>query len=129
MHITSTLRLLVIGCLILSYKPVKEPALIPEAVNKNKEGAELIRLRGHARDLREVAAKGHYNPKIFFLADMSIPSGKKRFFVYNSDRDSIEMGGLVAHGSGQGNSSALGFSNSVGSNCTSLGKYEIGNSY
>ena len=129
MQIASTLRLLVIGCLMLSYKPATEPALKTELVNKDEEGAELIRLRGHARDLKEFSSKGRYNQKIFFLVDMSLPSGRKRFFVYNSDKDSIELAGLVAHGSGQGNSSLIEFSNNVGSNCTSLGKYEIGNAY
>jgi hypothetical protein len=129
MQITSTLRLLVIGGLMLSYKSAKEPAIETKTpVFKDKAGTELIRLRDHAHELRELSDKGRHNQKIFFLIDMSIPSGKKRFFVYNSVKDSIELSGLVTHGSGQG-TGVIDFSNSVGSNCTSLGKYEIGNSY
>ena len=63
---------------------------------------------------------------------MSIPSGKKRFFVYNIAKDSIEYSSLVSHGSGSyfnGCDDRLIFSNMPNSNATSLGKYRIGNSY
>ena len=61
---------------------------------------------------------------------MRIPSGKKRFFVYNLEKDSVEAAGLVAHGSGSyKGTSELFFSNKPNSNCTSLGKYKIGGSY
>ena len=61
---------------------------------------------------------------------MRILSGKNRFFVYNLARDSVEIAGLVAHGSGIGkNNDIPTFSNTPNSYCTSLGKYKIGNSY
>jgi L,D-transpeptidase catalytic domain len=63
------------------------------------------------------------------MVDMKIESGKKRFFVYNLRKDSIELAGLVTHGSGKVNSDAIQFSNTEGSLCTSLGKYKIGNAY
>lgn len=64
------------------------------------------------------------------MIDMSLPSGRQRFFVYNIKKDSIEMGGLVTHGSGSiTGREDLFFSNEPGSNCTSLGKYKIGNAY
>ena len=52
-----------------------------------------------------------------------------RFFVYNLVKDSVEIAGLVAHGSGIANSDTPGFSNTPNSYCTSLGKYKIGKSY
>ena len=75
-------------------------------------------------------AAGKYSTRYCFLADMSVASGKKRFFVYNLETDSIEQSGLVTHGSGTDrNGDALFFSNEPGSNCTSLGNYAIGNAY
>jgi hypothetical protein len=65
-----------------------------------------------------------------FLLDMRLPSGKNRFFVYNLEKDSVEIAGLVTHGKGSGKGTdALTFSNMPNSNCTSLGKYKLGKSY
>ncbi|SHI85790.1 murein L,D-transpeptidase catalytic domain-containing protein [Flavobacterium terrae] len=74
-----------------------------------------------------------YNQKIIFLVDMKIPSNKNRFFVYNLEKNKILNEGLVAHGSGsekkKNSKGELFFSNVNNSLCTSLGKYEILNSY
>ncbi len=65
-----------------------------------------------------------------FFKDMKIQSGKKKFFVYNFDKDSVETAGLVSQGSGSDKGrDELYFSNEPNSNCTSLGKYKIGNLY
>ncbi len=71
-----------------------------------------------------------YNKAYCFLLDMRLPSGKNRFFVYNLTKDSVEIAGLVTHGSGSDNGTAgLIFSNVKNSNCTSIGKYKVGSSY
>ena len=89
----------------------------------------LLRLKQKADDLA-IYAKAHgYNTEYCFMADMKIESGKSRFFVYNIKKDSIEMAGLVAHGSGRTYSEDVQFSNAANSLCTSLGKYKIGGSY
>jgi len=76
-----------------------------------------------------VKQKG-FNDKIVFLVDMSIASGKNRFFVYDFETDSILYSGLVAHGSCySGFQVNPTFSNTVNSGCSSLGKYKIGNAY
>ncbi|HYH13699.1 MAG TPA: murein L,D-transpeptidase catalytic domain family protein, partial [Flavisolibacter sp.] len=65
-----------------------------------------------------------------FLIDMSQPSGRYRFFVYDFSKDSIVERGLVAHGSC--NTSYLAsaqFSNTPESGCSSLGKYKVSYSY
>jgi hypothetical protein len=65
-----------------------------------------------------------------FLIDMRLPSGKNRFFVYNLLKDSVEFTGLVTHGRGsESETGDLIFSNTPNSNCTSLGKYKIGDAY
>jgi hypothetical protein len=61
---------------------------------------------------------------------MRIPSGQKRFFVYDLLEDTVLAAGLVTHGSGSDKGSAdLYFSNTPNSNCTSLGKYKVGKPY
>ena len=92
--------------------------------------ATIKRLKAKAMAVKEFARANNYNTGYCFMADMSMASGEKRFFVYNLTSDSIELAGLVAHGSGRGRlSTRIEFSNSANSLCTSLGKYKIGNSY
>lgn len=62
-----------------------------------------------------------------FFADMSIHSGKKRFFVFDLQKKKILHSCLVCHGIGKGSTCTVPvFSNDKGSNCTSLGKYKTG---
>lgn len=90
----------------------------------------IVRLKQKA-PLAKGFVKAHgYNSTHCFLLDMRIPSGKNRFFVYNLLKDSVEIAGLVTHGSGSENGTGdLVFSNIKNSNCTSLGKYKTGKSY
>jgi hypothetical protein len=61
---------------------------------------------------------------------MSLPSGKKRFFIYDMKRDSIVNAGLVAHGSCRTRFlEEATFSNVPECGCSSLGKYKIGYTY
>ncbi len=100
------------------------------AIKKADLDAEVKqRVISHAATISKYAGANNYNTQYCFLADMKIASGKSRFFVYNLERDSVELTGLVTHGSGKSNSSNIQFSNTEGSLCTSLGKYKIGNSY
>ena len=94
----------------------------------NKETVQ--RLRQKAMLAKDFVNEQGYNETYCFLLDMRLPSGKSRFFVYNLIKDSVEITGLVTHGSGSDNGvEDLVFSNIKNSNCTSLGKYKIGNSY
>jgi len=90
----------------------------------------LQNLRNAAKSQLKYAQSRGLDEQFFFLVDMSIPSGKNRFFVYDLKQDSVIMSGLVTHGKGNGPWRLDPvFSNSVGSNCTSLGRYKIGGSY
>jgi len=78
----------------------------------------------------EYSAKNKLSTEYCFLIDMSIPSGRNRFFVYDLKKNSIILSGLVAHGSC--NETFLArprFSNEPKSNCSSLGKYQVGQFY
>ena len=97
---------------------------------KDDNGATVLRLKQKALAATAFAHANNYNTKECFLIDMKIASGQKRFFVYNMEKDSVEMAGLVAHGSGSDKGGDdLYFSNTPNSNCTALGKYKIGKSY
>ena len=115
------------------YKPkfsitAKEVSFKSAKIETNKN--VLVRLKQKADDIFLYGKKNNYNSQYCFMVDMKIESGKKRFFVYNLKKDSIEVAGLVTHGSGKTNlEDKIQFSNTANSLCTSLGKYKIGNSY
>jgi hypothetical protein len=111
-----------------SDKPLRNYAFAPAKEKDKKE--MLLRLTKKAIQAKDYIAEHAFDDKYCFLVDMRISSGRNRFFVYNLDTDSVEIAGLVAHGSGIGNNSDTpAFSNTPNSYCTSLGKYKIGKSY
>lgn len=72
--------------------------------------------------------KNQLDTTICIMVDMSIPSGKNRLFVYDFKQKKTIISGLCAHGVGAGSTATKPvFSNKVGSNCTSLGKYKVKN--
>ncbi|MFM2327784.1 MAG: hypothetical protein RIR31_1986 [Bacteroidota bacterium] len=89
----------------------------------------LLRLKQKANGIALYAKNNGYNTRYCFMVDMKIESGKKRFFVYNLKKDSVELSGLVTHGSGKTQSNGIQFSNAEGSLCSSVGKYKVGSSY
>jgi hypothetical protein len=89
----------------------------------------LLRLHKKSIQAKDYINENGFDENYCFLIDMKIPSGNNRFFVYNLAKDSVELAGLVTHGSGMVNSDTPVFSNTPNSYCTSLGKYKIGKSY
>ncbi|OVE56403.1 murein L,D-transpeptidase catalytic domain-containing protein [Chryseobacterium mucoviscidosis] len=73
----------------------------------------------------------NYNQNLAVFINFKIHSGKYRYFVYDLKNNKILQKAIVAHGDGSvvKNSSALKFSNVDGSHQSSLGKYEIRESY
>ena len=117
------------------YKPVlhipSKSSAGSSASKRGKDNTEtILRLNKNAVTAREYVAAHDFNAERCFLIDMRLPSGEKRFFVYNLEKDSVETAGLVTHGSGVNNpSNTPVFSNTPNSNCTSLGRYRIGKPY
>lgn len=115
------------------YKPTfkslakKHTTATPGVIDDKTE--TLLRLNKKAAAAKDYIAYHGFNNQYCFLMDMQVPSGKNRFFVYNLNEDVAEIAGLVAHGSGASYSETPFFSNTPGSNCTSLGKYRIGKPY
>ena len=92
--------------------------------------AESVRIARKARALKLFAHSNGFNSRLVFLADMDLPLGKNRFFVYDLTGDSVLLTGLVAHGCGnKAFSIDPSFSNTDGSNCTALGRYRVGKPY
>lgn len=88
------------------------------------------RLKQKAALSRQFALQNGLSSHYVFLIDMRLPSGKKRFFVYDFTKDSLIITGLVAHGSC--NTSYMAepaFSNALNSGCSSLGRFKVGGAY
>ena len=74
--------------------------------------------------VRDYCDRLGYSTDYYILVDFSIPSGKKRFFIYDLQRGKRVMSSYCMHGSDRGNTFAQPkFSNNPGSGCTSLGRY------
>ncbi|MDQ1162060.1 hypothetical protein QE422_002428 [Chryseobacterium sp. SORGH_AS 447] len=73
----------------------------------------------------------NYNQDLAVFINFRIHSGKYKYFLYDLKNNKILQKAIVAHGDGSvvKNSSALQFSNRDGSHQSSLGKYEIKESY
>ena len=89
------------------------------------------RLKTKAILAKAYCAKNNMNVDLCILVDMKIPSGKKRFFLWDLKGDSILKSGMCSNGS-CGNLASYDankspqFSNIPESHCSSLGKYKIG---
>jgi hypothetical protein len=74
-----------------------------------------------------------FGTRYCILIDMSLPSGVKRFMLWDFRKKDIVIAGLVSHGCGKSPWSGVWskntpvFSNADGSHCTPLGKYKIKN--
>ena len=85
----------------------------------------------HQEALTYCQAKG-FNEDYYFLVDMSIHSGKNRFFVYDFNTEKVTDKNLVTHGScdkfddNETKWEKAKFSNKADSHCSSKGKYKIG---
>jgi len=91
---------------------------------------EKSRILQKALLAKEFVKEKKFNDQLCFLIDMDVPSGKKRFFVYDLKKDSIIACGMVAHGHCRTPFLVKAqFTNSKQSCCTALGKYKIGERY
>jgi hypothetical protein len=110
---------------------VKQTATVPAIKVKEPEAADYTPLvKSRAQSLLTYAAAEGFSTDYCFLIDMSLPSGKNRFFIYDLKGDSIKAAGLVAHGSC--NTTFLRnarFSNTPNKGCSSSGRYKVGYKY
>ena len=115
----------------LWYKPKSKIAKseLEKLASKPSVKNNAVSLSISPMGLKRYLKANKFNTTHCFIIDMKIPSNYKRFFVYNVNKDSVELSGLVTHGSGTTSTDEIIFSNMPNSLCTSLGKYKIGKSY
>lgn len=76
--------------------------------------------------------ENNFSTTTYFLIDMSIHSGKNRFFIYDFNKNKIIDKNIVTHGTcdkfevNPTKKSKAKFSNQKDSHCSSKGKYKIG---
>lgn len=73
-----------------------------------------------------------FSQEYYFLVDLSVHSGKKRFYVYHFNQKKVIESNVVTHGSCDvpnnysDKFAKARYSNADGSHCSSLGKYKVG---
>ncbi len=81
---------------------------------------------------KEYCKKNNFNEHYYFLIDLSVHSGKNRFYVYDFNQSKIIDKNLVTHGACDHFETNLTkyhtakFSNRIDSHCSMKGKYKIG---
>lgn len=79
-----------------------------------------------ATSLKRYASRNGYDTSHCFLVDYSLPSGTPRFFIWDFATSRIEYSDYCMHGPGKGSTASTPvFSNEIGSNCSSLGRFAI----
>ena len=97
-------------------------------VPSSSENTTIINIL--TKKVNNYAIENNMSTEYCFLIDMSLPSGRNRFFIYDLKKNTIINSGLVAHGSC--NETFLAhpkFSNDSKSGCSSLGKFKVGEFY
>jgi hypothetical protein len=101
------------------------------SLNASAPRINLDRTRQKAAECLKFCRQHGYNTRYCILIDMSLPSGVKRFMVWDFRKHDTLLTGLVSHGCGVGPWSGVWskdkptFSNLDGSHCTALGKYQV----
>jgi hypothetical protein len=105
--------------------PEKETANEKESSSGNTAIVNII-----TQKVNTYALQNGLSTDYCFLVDMSLPSGRNRFFAYDLSKNAIIFSTLVAHGScNETFLSRPRFSNEAKSGCSSLGKYKVGEFY
>lgn len=93
---------------------------------------DVKKIKQKAQEAFQFCTAKKYNTEQCILIDMSIHSGKDRFFLWDFNKDTITYSSLVSHGcyiygwNKENSKENPVFSNDNDSHCSSLGKYKIG---
>lgn len=78
------------------------------------------------QQVRDYCRKFGYNDTYYIICDFGMPSGKKRFYLYDLNSRRCIMSSYCMHGNGGGSTDEKPvFSNKPGSNCSSIGLYAL----
>lgn len=110
--------------------PYHLPVLTLENNEQQVDQQQLVKFRQLRPNIVAYNSKHGLSQQVCFMVDLSQPSGKYRFWVYDLQADSILKKGLVAHGScNKLYLDEVQFSNTPDCGCSSKGKYKIGYQY
>ena len=82
-------------------------------------------------EARQFSKDNKFSDEYYFLIDMSIHSGKNRFFVYDFKSKKVSASNLVTHGicnvfeNNDTKDEVARFSNRDNSHCSSIGKFKV----
>lgn len=106
----------------------KEEETEEKEMTASPENTTIINIL--TKKVNNYALQNDLSTEYCFFVDMSLPSGRNRFFIYDLKKNSIINSGLAAHGScNETFLSRPRFSNQSKSGCSSLGKYKVGEFY
>jgi len=117
--------LLFAGLISCAQFPAKDELLAEAAMPEKDYSAKHTEALAYCKEKK-------FSEEYYFLLDMSVHSGKNRFYVYDFKQNKIIDQNLVTHGSCDIPTNYADkwdkarYSNTDGSHCTSLGKYKIG---
>jgi len=98
-----------------------------------KDKTEKANYKSFHKEAKEFCKAENFNEEYYFLIDLSIHSGKNRFFIYDFKANKVIGENLATHGScdilevNDVKWQKAKFNNSDNSHCSSKGKYKIGN--
>ena len=95
-----------------------------------REDSKTMLTEDSYEKIRAYCQSRNMNDKVFILIDYKIPSNRNRLFVIDAENKKVLYKSLCAHGLGGGSTPEVPvFSNEPGSNCSSLGAFEISEYY
>jgi hypothetical protein len=111
--------------LLFQFISCNQKDVIAEEVDFSKNN----HLSKRVDSIKEFAIKNGYNQELAVLIDMAMFSGEKRLSIWDLSEGRVIDTGLVSHGHCKKQLIKVEFSNVEGSNCSSDGKYAIGEKY
>lgn len=115
--------------LFVNCKDVNSPKLFSKISLSEDDVKDYTKVNAEASTF---CKENDFNEEFYFLVDLSIHSGKNRFFVYDFITEKFTDKNLVTHGScdkfeeNETKWEKVKFSNKKDSHCSSKGKYKIG---
>jgi hypothetical protein len=112
-----------------NFKPEKALGITPKEKPRNE--IEDIDYSTYYKEALQYCKRNNLNQDTFFLIDLGMHSGLKRFFVYDFKGNKVSKAYMVSHGCGENKWGATmskenaPISNEFDSHCSSIGKFII----
>jgi hypothetical protein len=103
--------------------------LAPQSLQSQSKGLNPTVLDLALKAASSAQAQGHGKKNILAIIDYSLPSTKKRLWIFDLQKKKLLFREQVAHGKGSGNNYAKKFSNREGTLASSLGLFEATETY